>query len=545
MTTLAGTGKLVRLILRRDRLLMPLWILFIGVVPVSVAASFAALYPTAAARQQFAAISGPNATFVALYGRLLGSSLGELVTWRCGFVPIVVGLISLLTVIRHTRAEEESGRRELLGSTVVGRNAGLAAALIATFGANLALAALLALMMMSQHLPAAGSLALGVEFAAAGWVFAAIGGVAAQLTDGAGGARGIAISVLGAAYLLRIGGDLSGFSPGALRGASGQSAGPFSWLSWLSPIGWVQRIRPYGGDRWWNVLLAAGLTTLIAAAAFALSARRDVGAGLLPARPGPATAAPRLRTPLALAWRLHRGLLAGWAAGLVVGVVLGGIAKGIGNLLQGNRNLEDIFARLGGRSGIIDAYLAGMMGLLALLAAAYAIQATLRLRSEETSGRAEPVLATAVGRLQWAGSHLVFSFLGSAAALLAAGLTTGLTYGLDSGHVGRELVRVLGAATVQLPAVWVLAAVAVALVGLLPRFAAASWGALALCLLFGLVGAALQLSQRLLDISPFSHIPKVPGAAVSVTPLVSLLAIAVALGAAGLIGLRHRAIPVT
>ena len=121
----------------------------------------------------------------------------------------------------------------------------------------------------------------------------------------------------------------------------------------------------------------------------------------------------------------------------------------------------------------------------------------------------------------------------------------GLTYGLDAGHAGRELVRVLGAAMVQLPAVWVLVAVAVALVGLLPRFAAASWGVLALCLLFGLVGAALQLSQWLLDLSPFSHIPKVPGAAVSATPLVSLLAIAVALGAAGLVGLRRRAIPAT
>jgi ABC-2 type transport system permease protein len=546
MTTLTGTGKLVRLILRRDRLLMPLWILFIGVVPISVASSFAALYPTAAARQQFAAISGPNATFVALYGRLLGSSLGELVTWRCGFVPIVVGLISLLTVIRHTRVEEESGRRELVGSTVVGRNAGLAAALLATFGANLVLACLIALGMMSQHLPAAGSLALGAEFAAAGWVFAAIGGVAAQLTDGAGGARGIGISVLGAAYLLRVGGDLSGFSPGALRGASGQSGGAFSWLSWLSPIGWVQRIRPYGGDRWSIVVLVAGISAVIAAAALAVSARRDVGAGLVPARPGPATAAPYLRSPLALAWRLHRGLLAGWIAGLAaVGVVLGGVANSIGNLLQGNRSLEDLFTRLGGRSGIIDAYLAGMMSLLALLAAAYAIQATLRLRSEETSGRAEPVLATPVGRLQWAGSHLVFSILGSAAVLVTAGLTTGLTYGLATGHAGRELVRVLGAAVVQLPAVWVLAAAAVALVGLLPRFAAVSWGALALCLLFGLVGAALQLSQWLLDISPFSHIPKVPGAAVSATPLVSLVAVAVALGAAGLIGLRNRAIPVT
>jgi ABC-2 type transport system permease protein len=513
------------------------------VVPLSVASSFAALYPTAAARQQFAAIGGSNATFVALYGRLYGSSLGELVAWRCGFVSVIVGLISLLTVIRHTRVEEESGRRELVASTSVGRNAGLAAALVATFGADLVLGCLIALGLMSQHLPAVGSLALGLEFAAAGWVFAAIGGVAAQLTEGAGGARGIGISVLGAAYLLRVGGDLSGLSSGASRG---QSGGAFSWLSWVSPIGWVQRIRPYDGDRWWVAVFVAGAGAVIAAGAFALSARRDVGAGLLPARPGPDSAAPYLRSPLALAWRLHRGLLASWIAGLAaVGVVLGGVANGVGNLVQGNRSLEDIFARLGGKGGLIDAYLAGMMSLLGLLAAAYAIQATLRLRAEETSGRAEPVLATSVGRLQWAGSHLAFSILGSAAVLLGAGLTTGLTYGFAAGHPGRELVREAGAAMVQLPAVWVLVAVAIALIGLLPRLAVASWGAFALCLLFGLIGAALQLSHWLLDISPFTHIPKVPGGAISVTPLASLLAIAVALGVAGLAGLRHRDIPVT
>ena len=235
MSTLTGTGKLVRLILRRDRLLMPLWILFVGLIPISYVSSIADLYPTAAARQQFAVTSGSNGGFVTLYGRLFGSSLGELVTWRAGFLPVIAGLISLLTVIRHTRTDEEAGRRELLGATVVGRHAGLAAALTATFGANLVLAMLLALSMMSQHLPATGSLAFGVEVAAAGWMFAAVGGVAAQLTDSAGGARGIAVSVLGAAYLLRIVGDLSG-----------EAGGGLSWLSWLSPIGWVQRIRPFG-----------------------------------------------------------------------------------------------------------------------------------------------------------------------------------------------------------------------------------------------------------------------------------------------------------
>jgi ABC-2 type transport system permease protein len=164
---------------------------------------------------------------------------------------VIVGLISLLTVIRHTRTEEETGRRELLGATVVGRHAGLAAALAATFGANLVLAALVALGMLSQDLPASGSLALGLELAAAGWIFAAVGAVAAQLTDSAAGARAIAISALGAAYLLRVVGDLSG-----------QAGGGLSWLSWLSPIGWAHRIRPYGDERWWLLALAAGLIGL-------------------------------------------------------------------------------------------------------------------------------------------------------------------------------------------------------------------------------------------------------------------------------------------
>jgi ABC-2 type transport system permease protein len=200
---------------------------------------------------------------------------------------------------------------------------------------------------------------------------------------------------------------------------------------------------------------------------------------------------------------------------------------------------------MGGRAGLIDAYLATIMSLVGLLAAAYAIQASLRLRSEEGSGRAEPVLATAVGRLRWAGSHLTFSVLGPTVALVTAGLATGLTYGLSLGDVGHQLPRVLAGAIVQLPAVWVLAAIAVALFGLLPRLAFAAWGPLVVCLLLGLVGAAVQLDQWLLDVSPFTHIPKLPGAAMATAPLIRLLAVTGALGAAGLVGLRRRDIPVT
>jgi len=535
VTALTGTGKLVRLMLRRDRVLLPLWIVVFAGLMASIVASFQGLFPTAAERQSYADASAADPGFTSLYGPLHGSSLGELTVWRAGFYPVLIALIALLTVIRHTRTEEDSGRRELLGATVVGRHAALAAALIVTLAANLVLAAAVAAGLAGQHLPVAGSVAAGLELAAAGWAFAAVGAVAAQLTSGAGAARGIAVGALGGTWLLRVIGDVSGLSGGGL-----------SWLSWLSPIGWAHKLRPYAGERWWVLVLPVALTALGAAVAVALEARRDVGAGLLPARPGPATAAPRLRSPLALAWRLHRGLLAAWLAGFaVVGVVLGGAASSVGDMVADNSNLEDIFTRMGGRTGIVDAYLVSVLSILGLLAAGYAIQATLRLRAEETAGRAEPVLATAVGRLQWAASHLAFSVLGSALALVAAGVTVGLTYGLSAGDTGRQLSRVMEGALVQVPAVWVLAAVAVALVGLAPRFSAAAWGALGVCVILVLVGAALQLDQWVMDLSPFTHLPKVPGAALSATPLVLLLAVALVLGGAGLAGLRRRGIPAT
>ncbi len=207
--------------------------------------------------------------------------------------------------------------------------------------------------------------------------------------------------------------------------------------------------------------------------------------------------------------------------------------------------MKDVFARLGGATGLIDSYLAATMGLFGLIAAAYAIQATLRLRGEEISGRAEPVLSTAVSRFRWVASHLVFSLLGPAAALASAGLAMGLTHGLNTGDVGRELPRVLAGAMVQLPAVWVLAAVTVVLFGVLPRLATVGWGALAICVLFGLVGTALRFDQWVLDISPFTHLPRLPGGEVSTAPLIWLSVLAVALVAAGLVGFRRRGLPVT
>ena len=282
---------------------------------------------------------------------------------------------------------------------------------------------------------------------------------------------------------------------------------------------------------------------VLATAAFAISSRRDVGAGLIPPRPGPATAPSYLRSPLALDWRLHRGLLLGWTAGFVVmGVVFGAITGAVSEMPgEDNPQVQAVLERLVGQAGLADAFLAAILGILGLMASGYAIQAALRLRSEEEDLRAESVLATAVSRLRWSSSHLLFAVLGPALTLAVGGLAAGVTYGLSTADVQEELPRVLGAVLVQLPAVWVLAGITVALFGLLPCFAAfLSWGALGTFLLLGQFGELLQLDQWMLDLSPFTHIPNLPGDEMSAEPLLWLVVVAVVLTVVGLIGFRRR-----
>ena len=526
MKALARTEGLVRLVLRRDRLILPIWIAVLALLPVAIANTLADLYPTAAERQSYLDIVSANPALSALYGNAYGSGLGALTAWRLGGTVLMVGLATLLTVIRHTRAEEVAGRRELLGATVVGRQAPLFAALVVAFGASLALGALVSVGLVAYGLPTTGSVAFGLSWTMFGWAFAAVAAVAAQVTESARVARGISIAVLGLSFVLRAAGD------------AGDKDGP----SWLSPFGWAQRIRPFVDERWWVFLLFLGLITVLTFAALALSERRDLGSGLLPTRLGPAVASPWLRSPLALSWRLQRSTLLAWTAGFVVfGAILGSVGDIAVDVIKDNPQLRAVAEQLGGSSGLSDAYFAAVMGLLGLVASGYGIAAALRLRSEEANGRAEPVLAAAVSRVRWAASHLTFALLGPAVVLGAAGLAAGLAYGLSAGDVGQEMARVLGAALVQLPAVWVLVGVAVALFGVLPPFMTfGGWAVLAACALIEEFGRPLQLSKRVLDLSPFAHVPRLPGGDSSAASLLWLASIVVGLVMVGLLGFRRR-----
>lgn len=524
---LAGTGQLIRLALRRDRIVLPVWALVVAFLAASGASAFEALYPNPAERAGLTASVAANPSFAIMFGPAYDlETAGGFTAWRFGTIAaLLTSLIAAFTVTRHTRQEEDTGRQELLSSAVVGRYAPLTAGVTTAGLFSVATGVLLAAMITGVGVDATGSVAFGAAVALCGLVFTGVAAVTAQLAEYSRTANTLAGSTFGVLFLLRAAGDTS----------------DAEWLSWLSPVGWVHRVRAFAENDWWVLALPAAATLVLCAAAYALLPRRDVGMSLIPGRPGRAAATPGLRTSLALSWRLHRGALLGWIVGFgVMGMLFGTLASGVGDLVGDSAEMKRMLQQMGGARGIEDAFLSSITGMVAMIGSMYAVQATLRMRYEETALRVEPLLTTGVGRLRWLGGHLLFVLAGTAAVLAVCGALLGLGYGLSSGDVTGEWPRVFGATLAQLPAMWVVAGAAVVLFGLVPRATAAVWALAAAFVLISMFGPILELPQAVLNVSPFAHVPQLPHAEFSATPLLWLTATAAALVAVGVTALRRR-----
>jgi len=524
MTALTGTVELTRSIVRRDRIRILVWIVAIVALAALTAAGIKGLFPTQVALDQTAAATQHNAAAIAFNGPAQGlNTIGGQVAFQFGAGGMVlVALMSLLTVGRLTRGEEEGGRLELVRSLPVGSRAPTIAASLTVAAMSTAVGVLTTAVLLAQGLPAAGSIVFGVSFILIGLVFGGVALLAAQVTENTRVVYGAAGVVLGAAFVLRAVGDIGDGT-----------------VSWFSPIGWAQKARPFAGERWWPFLLLLAATAVLVATASALAARRDLGAGLVAARPGRPTASRSLGRPFGLAIRLQRGVLLGWGVGvLVTGMAYGWIGPTVDAFIGQNKALAEILAGAGG-ANLTDSYFAASFRLMALLATGFAIQSTLRLRSEETSMRAESVLATPVSRWWWAVSHLTVAFAGSAILLAIAGLATGLTYGVAGGDL-KSVPSLIGAALVYAPPMWLMVGLTIALVGLMPRWVGASWAILGACVVVGFLGAVLHLPSWLQNLSPFERVPQLPAVSLTVLPLVVISAVAAGFTLAGLAGLRRR-----
>jgi ABC-2 type transport system permease protein len=524
--TLAGLGTMSRLFWRRNRVRLVVWAVFVIAMVGYVISYYQSIFTTQASLDDFARVSdtpGIKAlTGLAANPATMGGAVWTKI-WMFVAVALAIGAVFLVT--RNGRADEETGRTELLRSRVLGLHAGSVATWLWVAGLCLVSGLGAALVSAVMGLDPAGSgitgsLLFGLSVTGAGLFGLGVGAVAGQVTSTSRGANTLGSVVVVGFYVVRMVGDLG-------NGA----------LTWVSPIGWAQQVEPWGANRWWPLGLLVVLTAVLLTVAGRIEERRDHGAGLLPERLGKPGAPHRWASPLALALRLQRGPILGWAIAVVLTAGLfGSVVESMTDLLDdAAASATDLIGGTG-----VDALLAMLTSLIALVVAVFAVQSAVSLRGDEASAILEPQLAGAIGRVRWAAERLVIPVVGSAVLLAVGGGIFGASYGSTISDPS-QAARLAGAALVYWPAIMVLTGVAVLLFGYLPRLAVAlSWGVIAAVWFLMFVGDALGLPQGLLDVLPWSATPYVPLQPLTWAPLLVMTLVAAAFTALGLLRFRAR-----
>lgn len=531
-SSLAGTGKLLLFMLRRDRIRFPTWVLALAAMMAYFAnalgtildeeslESFAAL----AMNPVMALIGGPSYGFDEI-------TVGKVVVGIYGvYLMIGAALMSIMTVSRHTRVEEQTGRAELVRGNVVGRHAQLAATLTLAVLMNTLMMALMALAFHFSPVEPDTfmvSLLFACSIGAAGLVFAGVSAVAVQLSAFSRAASGIAGAVLALSFVVRGLGDMSFVLGGNL-----------DWLSWFSPLGWSQQTAPLTLDRWWPLAISLATAVVLAAVGFALQSRRDLAAGLLPDRLGSATAPSWLRSSLSLAFRLQQPALLWWS----VAVLLGGLTFGafVQPMAENAAGMPpEIMVIFGGAEGLIEGYLGFLGVFFAIMVAVFAVLSVQALRTEEQAVRTEPVLAAAVSRTGWLLAWVLVTALGALWLLALAGVGNGLGAALTTDR-WELLPEVLLGQLAHAAAVWALLGLAAAFYGLVPRLIGLTWAVFAWAAALSLFGDVMQFDDAVLATSVFRHVGQYPAQDISWSSVGVLTITAALLVTIGAMGFRRR-----
>lgn len=530
-SSLAGMSTLLRLMLRRDRIRTSVWVLAMGLAGLTFATAMSNTYETQEDIDGIATLLddpmmrmlvGPGFGMDAPNHERLFAAAYVL------FLYIPIALFSIVTVVRHTRAEEQSRRAELVRSNVVGRHATLTATLVLTTAANLVIAILLYLGGIAAGFTSQGSVLVAAGGCAIGLVFTGVAAVAAQLSESARTSSAIAGAVLGLAYLIRMGGDMA--EPGGTA------------LSWLSPLAWSQQTAPFVQERWWPLLISAGVAAALVWLGYFLSTKRDVEASMFPARLGRAEATPSLGTPLGMAGRTLWGGLRGWGIALVLsGLLFGSFAQA---LVDAADDLPEEMVQMLPGEDMMLGYLAFMGVFLAVFVSAAGVGSLQQIRGEEDLGRAEYGLSAPISRTSWLWSHLLVLVTGIAIILAAAGLGTGLgaAASLESGG-GEHIGPMLLATILQIAPTLAVIGIVTALFGWLPKAAGAvGWLLIGYGGLVVVFGDMLNLPDWMADLGIYSQLADHPVDAVNWAPVLWLSAIGITGIVLGLIGWNRREI---
>lgn len=484
-------------------------------------------YPSFADRVAFARGFGANVGLRLMYGRPYDlTSVGGYTAWRVGGVlAVVAAAFGVVAAVRALRAEEESGRTELVLAGAVTRRSLHLAVAAAVSGGVLALWVAEFAGLVLGGVDAGGAAYLALAAAAVAAVFAGVGAVTSQLAPTRRTALALATISVALAFALRV---LSDTVTG------------LSWLSWATPLGWVEQLRPLTGARPAVLLLPAALTAVLILVTARLAAGRDVGTGLLPVRDAADPDGRLLASPGTFAVRTQLASLLIWMLVMsAFSFLLGTVSNSI-STADVPKDVERQLAKFGAGSILTPiGYLGFVFVILVVAVCAYACVQVGGARQEEAAQQLETTLAQPVARSRWLLGRLAVAAVSLAAVSLVAGLAAWA--GARAAGIHVALPRLIEAGANSLPPAILFLGIAALAYAALPRASSTiAYGLLAVAFLWQIVGSLLQPPRWLLDITPFAHVAAVPAKPFGATAAAVMLALGAAAAAAALARFRYR-----
>ncbi len=519
-----NTCLLSRLVFRRDRLRSLLWLIGVVLLVVGFGGAVPGMYPTEAERLVMAETMKSPAMLLMLgpvydgTGYPTGALYSNfMLLWSAA----IMAIMNIFLVVRHTRQDEERGRIEVVRSLPVGRLSNLSAVLVSSVVLNAAFSLLMgfglaALRVESMGLE--GSLLFGAALGATGLLFAAVTAIFCQLCASPRTAQSLSFAFLVIMFMVRGVGDMRSEA-----------------LACLSPLGLILRIQAYVENLWWPVLAILLVSVVFAGIAFWLCAIRDMGEGIVPARPGKRNAAPYLKNAGGLAWRLLRTPIIIWALVVpLLGMSYGSIMGDMESFISTNEIFKVIIP-----DGDPARFVSFLMVIMSIVGTIPVLQFILKARSQESGGYAENVLArTASRHNQLRGYFLIALASGVLVPFLnAVGFWAGSFPVMENPIAFTTFLR---ASMVYVPAIWFMLGIAMLLIAYFPRFTVFSWAYLGYAFFILYICSMMKLPEWLGKLSPYGYIPRLPIDEFNAASAVILTAIAVAMFVFAFIGYRKR-----
>jgi polyether ionophore transport system permease protein len=476
--------------------------------------AYRSTYPTTQERLEFARSFGDNKSVRLFYGvphDLLTS--GGYAAWRvAGVLALFAAGWGLLSAVRSMRAEEDSGREELVLSGAVGRRASFTASIAAGAAGAAVLWASVWIGLVLAKLPAGESALLALGTGGVALIFVGVGALASQLASTRRLALEVGVGYFALAFVLRVIADTSN---------------TLDWMRWLTPLGWAEELRPFTGSQPVVLLLMLGAFAALVGAAGWIAMRRDIGEGLIHTSD---TTEPNLRmlsSPTAQALRDERGRLLAWLIGGGAFAVITGLLADSVTSVNASHGLNQQLEKLGaGSVNTASGYLAFSFLFFILLVCLFGSSQITAARHEEADERLETLLAQPVARRAWLAGRLALATAGAVVLALALGVLTWA----GAASVGADVSfgDMVGAGANCLPIALLFLGIAALGFALVPRATVGiSYGLVLLAFVWQLFGSLLDLPSWTVNLSPFHQVALIPSQDFKAVAAIVMLAIAV------------------